>query len=613
MIFTTSNFAPGAGLPQNQYLDFLVAVCNGFVYISSGDLMLLANGQSGGALLGPHTAVSMAYINGVVYIVDGTNLVELVLATATVQQVQFTESVSALTSSGSSSPFLATATVTNTGNLTSGQTVTIAGDTSASPSPYNGEFPIVVISSTQFTYEIISATTPVTPATGTITVTNVKGTLPTNCSLAANWRGRLWLAGDSNNPQNFYQSRVGDPTDFDYSQTDPAAAVAGNLSVSGQIGEPISAIIPYTDDYALTGCAHSLWMFEGDLADGGTIVRVSDNMGLLGKDAWTVDPEGQLYFVANGGLFSVRPIWEFYQPPQLLSDQSYDQFFQELSYGFDNVQLEWDADQHRMLIFVTPSDGSQGTHLQYDKRNGGLWPLQYPPVAGPFSSCLFLGDGGANQRVILLGGLDGWIRQLDLSLTDDSSTIASSIVLGPVRLDQNAAILNAVTVNLGEVPANLAGNVPIVVTGEMLASTADFLVFTSAHIPIVNTQAVFVNGMWQDSTYTLSGSTYGFNPGLPVGAVITANYTYQSSTNPDPWNVDAQLASGPDAYSVTEGLPHNSAVISFTLERRQKTTRQRLRGGWFSMTLENTQPSTFFSFESAILEFIDAGRNRERR
>ncbi len=391
---------------------------------------------------------------------------------------------------------------------------------------------------------------------------------PTDCFLCANWRGRLVLAGDKNNPQNFYMSRVGSPLDWNYAATDPAAAVAGNLSESGQIGEPIVALIPYTDDYMLIGCTNSLWMLQGDPANGGSIVRVSDQMGLVSPNAWCIDPAGTLYFIARGGLYSVRPIWEFYQPPQLLSGETYDQYFQSLINGSYYISMQWDVDAKYLHIFATPTeqvdgDWVSGTHLIFDQRNGGLWPQQYQANQGPTATCRYAANNivqntavlGGAQRAILLGGQDGYIRQwTSTNLTDDGSAITSWAYLGPVKPGPEASILSGITIDFGE---------------------------------------------------TLAAD---------------------SATE---WYVEANLQAGPDAYSVTEGIsagdpssPHNSFQVPSTLDRRQKTYRQRMRGGWFSIQLFspgfyiNASSATVYSywtFESAFLEFLQAGRNREIR
>lgn len=492
----------GAPAKVPTYSSPLVAVCNGRIwYGTPGSNVITEAGNQATAPLRNNVLVSSCFLNLAVYFVDGVHITTLPLSTLSV-----TNYAPAAWISGHS--------------YTAGQFVL---DT-------NGSF-----------YENILASSGTTDPSSDTTHWAFAGTPPTNCFLCCNWRGRLVLAGDSNNPQNFYMARVGQPLDWNYAATDPAAAVAGNLSEAGQIGEPIIALIPYTDDYMLIGCANSLWMLQGDPADGGTIVRVSSEMGLVSPNSWCVDPGGTLYFIARGGLYSVRPLWEFYQPPQLLSGETYDQYFQQIIGEADYISMVWDIDAKYMHIYATPTDlMTQGTHLIFDQRNGGLWPQTYPINMGPTYATRYAANSVSGQRCVLFGGTDGYIRQWTLdNLDDDGTNIACSAVLGPFRPNPDgAAILSGVTINYGE-------------------------------IAVGDTEAE--------------------------------------------WHASALLSVGPDAYSVTEGTPHNSGLILTTLDQRQTTYRQRFRGGWFSLTLANSMPDTYFSFESAVLEFSPGGRNRDIR
>lgn len=417
---------------------------------------------------------------------------------------------------------------------------------------------IVDGSSTVHTYTIATDTVGVlTASTGT-----VGGGSTSLYFLIANWRGRIVLAGDANSPQAYYMSRAGVPNDWNYAATDSAEAFAGQLGKAGLIGEPITALIPFSDDLIKMGCSHSMWMLQGDPADGGTITLVSNDMGIVGKDAWCVDPAGTLWFVATGGLFSVRPAWEFYRPPEAVSLHSVNQNFTGLDPAKNKVTLVFDADLHYLHIFVSPLTGAAGTHLTMDARSvgqegpPGFWPQQFPAVAGPSAACLFFGDGNPNNRVILFGGFDGYIRSFnDNSLDDDGSTIAASVTMGPWQpYSGEAGVLAGLTINLGEVPVQLQG-----------------------------TESV---------------------PG---------------STGTNPWNAEALMAAGPDAYAVTEALgnsqnPYPIPIVEMgTIDRRQKTFRQRIRGAWFTLTLRNQVDSTFFSFESAVMEFNPGGRERRWR
>jgi len=372
------------------------------------------------------------------------------------------------------------------------------------------------------------------------TYSTTAGTHPTFCNLACNWRSRLILAGDINSPHLFYCARLGTPTDWDYSQTDPASAFAGNLSIAGQIGEPIIALIPYSDDYLVVGCAHSMWMLSGDPADGGSIVRISDSIGIIGPRAWAIDPVGTLYFVGSGGLYRLRPAWEKLEPAKNLSASTMNRFFDALSWNYQSIQLVYDSDLHYLYVFVTPtSSTSTGTHMVYDARYGGFWPQGYPRLVGPTSAVAFEGQNDPNSRAIIVGGWDGYLRVMDQgAFDDDSSTVSSYLVFGPLHPIPMQSILTAATVNFGD---------------------------------------------------------------LFLGDA--------SST----WNANLSLYGGPNAFTVTEGTPRNSTFINYSMDQRQKTARQRLRGEWFTVKIHNSTNNAYFSFESALLEFEPAGRNRERR
>jgi hypothetical protein len=298
------------------------------------------------------------------------------------------------------------------------------------------------------------------------------GSPPTFCNLNCNWRGRLVIAGDINNQQNFYMSRLGDPYDWNYAATDEAAAVAGNLSLAGQIGEPINSLIPFSDDYLLIGCTNSMWMWQGDPAAGGTLVEVSNKFGMFSANSWVRDPIGQLYFVATGGLYQVNPLWEYYRPPELMSGQNMDEFFQLLSRTNSNVFLQWDIN-HKYLYIINAGTVSteDNLHLVYDARNQGLWPQSYA-AAGirPSASCAIEGVTSTTLNTVALGDYNGNYWKYDPSaLTDGSSTISTSITFGPWNpFPDHNSIMNCMTLDLGELlqtDPSTAWNASITVIG----------------------------------------------------------------------------------------------------------------------------------------------------
>ena len=122
---------------------------------------------------------------------------------------------SSITRSGST----ATVTLASPVNWQSGSTVTIAG---AAQTEYNGDFTITVTDSTHFDYEVTG--TPTTPATGTITATGGRTTVP-----GVEYLDGYFFVMDAN--AVIYNSGLNDPTswgalDFIMAAIEPGGGVA---------------------------------------------------------------------------------------------------------------------------------------------------------------------------------------------------------------------------------------------------------------------------------------------------------------------------------------------------------------------------------------------------
>ena len=257
------------------------------------------------------------------------------------------------------------------------------------------------------------------------------GVAPADCRAACSWRGRLVLAGDGANPQNFYMSAAGDALNWDYGAGGPATAVAGNAAAGGvgRIGEPIQALIPFQDDQLVIGCDRSTYVVRGDLADGGSIDFLSTAVGVAGPTAWTRDPSGNVYFVGTGGFYRIDAGGG--AVGESLARGKLDSFFKAIDFGNHYVTCVWDSDRQGCWIFVTRVNTGQSDHLWYDARTEGFFPQRFPDAQGPVAAAWYGGES-ENERYVLLGGRDGFIRSTNVvNRRDDGVTIPQHVFLTP--------------------------------------------------------------------------------------------------------------------------------------------------------------------------------------
>jgi hypothetical protein len=147
-----------------------------------------------------------------------------------------------------------------------------------------------------------------------------KNLVPIGCPLISRFLGRVYLAGASHAPDKWFACRVGDPLDWDYGDllsSDTEAAVYSDNTEAGDIGEPMSAMIPHTKDYQIMAGLESMWAMRGDPAFGGRLDNLSRVIGIIGADAWCWTPEGHLACMSRDGVY-LLPAGAM-DPPQSVS------------------------------------------------------------------------------------------------------------------------------------------------------------------------------------------------------------------------------------------------------------------------------------------------------
>jgi len=284
--------------------------------------------------------------------------------------------------------------------------------------------------------------------------TPTTGSLPTGNSrygrLICTWRGRTVISGLESDPQNWFMSRVDDPLDWDYAQDDEKGAVAGNNSPAGLIGDLINTLIPWSDDLLLFGGDHSLWRMSGDPMAGGRIDRISDITGTAwGMKVWCKDSLGTIYFYGSRNrVYKMNPNG-LPEPISLQIERKLEQT--DLSKHI--ISMAWDDANMGCYLFVTPLLSTEtGTHWWYDARNESWWPILYTNNDHqPKTVHVFDGDD-PNDRVILLGSWDGYIRFHEPTADDDDGkAIKSHVLMGPVMTKgPEGTLFKDVQIVLGE-------------------------------------------------------------------------------------------------------------------------------------------------------------------
>lgn len=235
--------------------------------------------------------------------------------------------------------------------------------------------------------------------------------VPTGCTLMCEYRSRIVLAG---NPSHmYYMSRSGDPFDFDYGADydDVTRAMYGSITEAGELGKPIVALIPHSDDYLIFGLADEMHLMRGDPAAGGRRDTLSRSVGIHGPEAWARGPNSEIFFLSpDQGLFKIHPGGVAYPVP--ISETQLPLDLSQIDPSKYTVRLAYDTYFRGLHIFVVndTDPDTNAIHWYYDLRFGGSWKSAYwaghQPTTLGYDSTL----AGTGVSPVLLGAHDGYVR-----------------------------------------------------------------------------------------------------------------------------------------------------------------------------------------------------------
>jgi hypothetical protein len=257
--------------------------------------------------------------------------------------------------------------------------------------------------------------------------------------LIARYRARIVLSGVEGNEQNIWMTRIGDPLDINASPAVITAAdpVVLNTGLAGQIADPVTALAPINDDLMIVGGDRTISVIRGDPSalGGGQVDRVSESIGIRFGRAWATAPDSRLFFVGtDGDIWWMRILGDQITMPVSLTGGRLDTDLKAINPSAVRYHLEWDIRNRGLRVYVTPIQTVATTHYFWEEPADAWHPLQIPEAMGPISTFAYDGDL-PQDRAILLGTRDGYIKRVDYrSATDDGTAISSHVVYPPVRL-----------------------------------------------------------------------------------------------------------------------------------------------------------------------------------
>lgn len=266
------------------------------------------------------------------------------------------------------------------------------------------------------------------------------GFVPIGCSMITRYRDRIVLAGDPIDPNEYYMSRQGDPNDWLYTDVDVGAALRGSNSDAGKIGDAITALMAFNDDYMFFGCRSSLWLLRGDIAGGGKIASVSRTVGVLDRFSWCTGPNGEIIWLSRDGIWMTNPECMTCQPVAVSRDLLPRELI-NVNPKLYTVTMAFDLKMRGVNIYLTPNTSSTSVMPSGVRHWFLSWPTKTffeeefaTKALNPVATLPYSGIS-SEDTCVLLGGYGGGIYRYDNdSTTDDGTAFSSYVKLGPLQL-----------------------------------------------------------------------------------------------------------------------------------------------------------------------------------
>jgi hypothetical protein len=236
----------------------------------------------------------------------------------------------------------------------------------------------------------------------------------------------------------WYKSRQNDYEDWDYSQGDAQAAVAGTSSTAGTPGEAVTAGFSHSDDYAILATKNSIWRITGDPAAGGSLNNISSTIGIIGKKAWCITPENIIVFLATNGVYALTPYSDNTTSFPTALTKNLPNEFLNIDPNQVDVSLEYDIQSNGINIFLTSKTENIRTHWWVNWKDKTFWPQTFAAEYEPTATCS-ISSTNIEDSGVVLGGRDGSLRMFRNTEANDCGTAFDNyVMIGPVPLAPNS-------------------------------------------------------------------------------------------------------------------------------------------------------------------------------
>ena len=267
--------------------------------------------------------------------------------------------------------------------------------------------------------------------------TATSGEVPANCQLISRHRDRIVLAGAAELPHVWYMSAIGDPFDW-FGSGLPDGAQSGDSADAGNLFEPITALIPYSNDYMIFGCSDSIWALRGDPGFGAVFDNLTHAQGIIDNGAWANGPIGEIFFLSRDGLYVLPSATGGEIDPISLSREKLPEELRDVDREQVMVSMAYDVIHRGLHIYLVPRLPSDNIlHFWHSLESKGFWPVTHRADLHPITILRHEADLPGDTSVIM-GGRDGYLRKMDRgAASDDGTPFDSHVLYGPVLMGQS--------------------------------------------------------------------------------------------------------------------------------------------------------------------------------